>query len=230
MRAAAERNADLRAVAAAEHGFILQQKGSESEPCRRECGNGSGDAAAGDDQVVFAGIVDGGDPVFLPAELFQRGSAVRRDIIGIGGEIDRVAAPVESGEVVQGNGVRSGGKMQGPGFLPRPFFAVGAEDFRQFEAVDPKRETSGGSAAFPDGGPVPRSRPDVIDGGFDDFDFRHGVGDRRADSVRHQVRGTHFMHRGGVDHPAAGGAKRFRFKKQTAHKTSLPVVYQISRC
>ena len=118
---------------------------------------------------------------------------------------------------MQGERVGPGGKVTRSGDLPCPFFAVGSENLRKFDAVDFKRETSCGSAAFPDRGPVAGACPDYVVARFDDFDngFRIGDGDARA--VRHQIGGAHFVHGGGVDHPPAGSAEGFRFQKQTAH-------------
>ena len=110
------------------------------------------------DQVVFFRVVCGDDSVFFAAESLQSVSAVRRNIVRICGEIECIASAVESGQVVQGERVETGGKVNGSGFLPSPFFTVGSEDFRQFGSIRFEREASGGSPAFPDGGPVAGSK------------------------------------------------------------------------
>ena len=215
--AAAERDADLRTAAAAEDGFILQQNRFQSESRRGESGDGSGDAAAGDDQIEYFRFIGDFDSGLIPAEFFKFRAAVGRHVAGIGGEIERVAASVESGKIMQRNFVGSRFEHGAPGLLPRPLLLIGSENLRKFNAVDPQCESPRRGAAFPDGGPVAGSRPDVINARFGNFDFGFRVGNRHAGAVRHQVGGSHLMHRGRVDHPAAEFAERLRFEKKIVH-------------
>ena len=105
MRAPAERNPDLGAVASPENGTVLQKKNMKSQTGRRKRGHASRHSSSRDDQIIVPGIVNRNNRAFLLPELLQCATAVGRDIHRIRGEVERITASVEPREIVQRDGM-----------------------------------------------------------------------------------------------------------------------------
>ena len=105
---AAQVHADFGAVVAAQHRAVVDQSDAAPQPGRRGRGAHACDAAAHDDEIErFGGLRRCGDAEHPFAECSEFRASGRRDVALFGGEIDGVAAAVESGKVGQRNADRT---------------------------------------------------------------------------------------------------------------------------
>ncbi|MPN50448.1 hypothetical protein SDC9_198075 [bioreactor metagenome] len=106
------------------------------------------------------------------------------------------------------------------GFLPVPLGTVSSENLFQGSFIDKQKETAGRSSPFPDRGPVAGANIDMPDRLLLRMEFRPGVPDRFADSVRQQIHGAHGFDALRVDGPSAEIIEGFRFEKNSIHDRS----------
>ena len=235
--AAAQTDADLGTVAAAQNVAVLQKQDLQTEPGRGHGGANAGHSAADHDQVVRFLRVFQSDPGFRVAESVHRLRVVWRRERGVGREVKRVAPTVEPGQVVQPDlGIQIFVRdLDGPGLLPRPRLAVRAEDFRKSLFPDEDLEFSRGGPTAPDRRPVPGASPDHVRSRLVKPGFRHAVRHGFPVAVRHHVRGAQLRHGVRVHDPPperfeglaldekvrrgndAGGEKEQNGKKNSAH-------------
>ena len=192
---AAQMHADFGAVVAAQHRAVVDQSDAAPQPGRRGRGAHACDAAAHDDEIErFGGLRRCGDAEHPFAECSEFRASGRRDVALFGGEIDGVAAAVESGKVGQRNADRTFPDGDLSGALPHPLAARAAERRGQFPAADPEGELSGTFPVVPGGDPVERPDVDPVGSRFREFDRRHGVRHGFAHAVRDEVGRTHLVH------------------------------------
>ncbi|OQC18775.1 MAG: hypothetical protein BWX69_03227 [Planctomycetes bacterium ADurb.Bin069] len=212
---AARGDADLLAGVAAEHRPVLNQRHAQAGTRGGERRAAAAKAAADDHEVKVGRCFRCRRlAAHLRAPLRQGGAAVGGwRGRGIGREEERVAAAVEAGEVAQPDFKRGGGEVDGPAVGPAPRGRRDAEERGQQSAVERDLEAAG-LVARAVRRPVARAYPEAPNATARQRDGGHGVGDRRAESVRQQVGRPHGVAELRVQHPAAAVRKGFGLDQQ----------------
>lgn len=120
-------------------------------------------------------------------------------------EEDGVATRVESRQIVQRDLVDALRKVGRTARLPMPFGIARTEERVAVAAVDAQAEGAGGMLLLvgPVGRPVLRPHEDAVLAALRNFDLRHGVLDRRTQTVCQEVARPHLLHELGIGRPAA---------------------------
>jgi len=186
---AAQVHANFRAVIAPQHGAVLDERDVQAQPRRGDGGARAGHAAADDDEVERARILRRlGKLQQLPAQRRQRGQVLRRTIVRIPREEDRVASPVKSRQVAQCDGRLRLANLDRPAVLPMPLLPLRPEDRLERAAVDDQAELARPAGALPGRRPIPRADPDAVRPRRGKRHRRLGVLDGPAHPVRQQHR------------------------------------------
>ena len=192
---AAQVHADFGAVVAAQHRAVVDQRHAASQPRCRCRGAHACDTAAHDDEIErFGGLRRCGDAEHLFAERGEFRGPGRGNVALFGGEVNGVAAAVESGKVGQRNADRAFPDGDLSGTLPHPLAARAAERRGQLPAADPEGELSGTFPVVPGCDPVERPDVDPVGSRFREFDRRHGIRHGFAHAVRDEIGRTHLVH------------------------------------
>jgi len=214
VHASGQMHPHLRAVVAAEHRAVLDQRHRQPEPRRRDRHADAGDAAAGDDQIHRLGALRSLDRPHRTTVALQFGDLVLRRERGVGREDQRIATAVETGQVVQRQPRGAFFETHMTRLLPRPLVALRAQHRRQRCAVNVYLELAWRVFLRPERSPVARAHQHAVGAALRHLHGRRSVRHRRAQSVRHQKRRTHLIHELLVHHPAAFVRKGFRLHKQ----------------
>ena len=151
-------DADLGAVVAAQHGPVLDQRHAQPQPGGGDRRAGPRDAAAHDHQIVRSRRLPAfrAGPAACGGTAASCGSWFGGARFGLGGQEDRVAAALETGQVVQRQGRLPAGNLHPAAVLPMPVGPLRAEDRGQGLAVDEHLELARASPA-PSRGPPNRA-------------------------------------------------------------------------
>ena len=182
---------DLAGTVAAQHRAVLEERHLAAHARGRDGRSHAGVAAAYHHQVELAfhgGL--GGEPEFFEAPCGEAG------VIGRGGgaflgEIEGIAAAIESGEIVKRDFERVGGGFKRTAILPVPIGAFRAEGGGQRFAVHEHLKLTGSARRFPAGNPVLGPDPDTVLARCRQLHGGGGVFDRGPEAMGHQVRRAH---------------------------------------
>ena len=202
------------AVAAAEHRSVLNKAYVNALTHGGKRHAGARYSAAAYNHVVQRFILSGGNARYLAAKFL----GIFRNIVFIGCKKHRVAPAVKARKVAQRHSVRLPAfKLHSARILPIPLFAVCAEGIFKAVIVYHKFKGACGCSAFPHGGPIAGAHICVPLSAFGQFYVCNGVCHRGAQTVRHNVRRAHYIHRLLINYPAAQIFKTFSFGKKPAH-------------
>ena len=226
MDLAAHAHADVRAVAAAQHAAVVDEQRFRAGAPRRKRHAHARHAAARDDQIIILFTFGDFMPVQRAAHLLNGRRIVRRRKAEIGGHIDRVAAAVKAGQIVQSQRVPPRAEINLARLLPCPCRAVRAQHSRKRLSVHAHVEAPRRRALAPDRRPVPRARQHRI-APRAHVDFRLRVGHGNAQTVRHDIGRTHLIHGLLIDRPAAQIFERLGFYKILIHGSLHPFRFDL---
>ena len=219
----AHAHADIRAVAAAQHAAVVDEQRLRAGAPRRQRHAHARHAAARDDQVVVLAAFGDFMPVQRAAHFFNGGLIVRRRKTEVVGHINRVAAAIKAGQIVQSQRVPPRAEFGLARLLPCPGRAVCAQHGGQRLFVHAHSKAPRRRALAPDCRPVPRARPHRI-APRAHVDFRFRVGHGNAQPVRHDIGRAHLIHGLLIDCPAAQIFERLGFYKILIHGLFHPFV------
>ena len=197
----------LRAVVTAQHGPIVYQSHLQAQPrCCDSCAD-TGRTSTAHHEIILpgsGGLIGQAQP--LASQLCQRRPAGRRDVGGIGGEVEYVASSVEACQVVQRH---RGIQLACPDlhlsrWLPLPCAPLGAQGLRRgATSVHQELECSGPGTLVPRRRPVVHASEYIIGGRGGKAHRRHGVGHGHAHAVGQQIGRPHLIHKLLVETPSA---------------------------
>ena len=190
----------LDAAVAAQRRTVLDQGGLRAVASG---GNGSRDASratANHDHVKLTG------KGWLERNALEAGAfpahrilVLGRDVVGVGGQQNRIATPVEAGQVMQGQLELALLESNRPTLLPCPCVRVGgAKLFAHCLAVNQHLEPPRGMVLHP----IPRTDPNVVIARLRDIDHRRRVLHRLADPGCHHEGRPHEVDELRVHTPA----------------------------
>ena len=135
-------------------------------------------ATADDDHVKLAHILGRGRQAQRGlAPRGQRRGVVRRGLLEVLGEVDRVAAAVEAGQIAEGDAEAGARGLDHAAVVPRPGLALGPEGLGERLAVHQHLEAAGRAGRAPVGDPVLRAHPDAVLAGRGQRCAGGGLGD-----------------------------------------------------
>ena len=202
-------HADFGGIVTAEHGTVLYECDFRSEPCGRQCGGGSGDASSDDNQVKLTGVRRRlGPPQQLPPPRSHTLQIVGRSELRVRGKHNRIASPLEAGEIVQCDGGLGLGDIDRPAGLPMPLRPFGPERGLERLAVNEQLKLARRPGRFPTGDPVARANPNPIGSGGGKCHGSRSILNRYAEPVSKHKRRAHLVHELLIDNPPAAIVKR----------------------
>ena len=244
---AGQSHADFGTVVAAEHGAVVDEGHGAAEPGRTDGRTATGRAAADDHEIILPRILRSlRQPAQLAPQRRQHGRIVGRGRRLGGREQQRIAAALETGEVVQGE---RGGPLchfHHAAVLPMPLGPFRAERRRRRLAVDkhledPRRagrlHVGGRVRRFPRRNPIPRAHPEAVSARLRELDRRRRILDRHAQPVGQQEGRAHLIHRLLIHDPAARRREALRLdehvvsrRRRDSERQSAPDRVSISSC
>ena len=201
-------NLNFGGSVAAEDRAVVNESNFQSVARRRDGRTESGVASAYNDEIIAVLCRWGGRELEgFAAELEKRLAFARRNLFGILGEVERVAATVEAGQIMKLESGLCRGDFDGASALPVPVRPFGSESGGGWFAINADLKFSRRAWCLPLGDPVLGADMKVVssDGGEGDFGGR--VSYRSSETVCHEIRGSHVEDELGIDGPASAISK-----------------------
>ena len=130
-------HADFGAAVTAKDGAVLNEGNFQAHASRRNRTTHAAVAAADHDEVKLAHVFGrGGEPKRGLAPRGERRGVVERNFLQIAGEINRIATPVEAGEVAECERGFGCGDLDRAAVVPEPRGALHSEGFGERLAID----------------------------------------------------------------------------------------------